>query len=562
MAFLSILKGANKGQKIPLNGAPKFVLGRNSDCDVVINDPAVSRSHALILVVQDKYYLEDGDGRDPSRNHTYLNSRQLGGRERVPLRNNDAIKICDFLCNFHDEDERKPLPAHLRPEVQEEEEPETSSTVEATLGHSSQQILETQPAEILKVLLDITTNLAQTLELDALLPKIVHSLFQVFKQADRGFIIMREEGSDTRLIPKVIKTRRAHDETSAGFSRTIVNRCLTSGQALLYEDVTSNLKGDLSQSIADCKIRSVMCAPLITHDSGRAFGVIQLDSQDRNKKFNPENLKLLVAVASQAAVALENARLHESMIARDRLLRDMEVARSVQLSFLPRRLPEVPGYAFYAHYESALEVGGDYYDFIPLPQRGLAIMIGDVAGKGVAAALLMAKISSDARFCMLTEEKPEAAVVQLNSQLHLAGLSDRFITLAACCLDPARHTVTFVAAGHLPPLIYHKATGKIEEVVPRDLIGYPLGVVDGYPYEAYRVTLLPGDLILTFTDGVTEARNKQEAEFKMDGVYAALKDVPYTPQKVGEKVVKAVKQYSIGCKQHDDLTVVCFGRTG
>src|SRR5262249_57461414 len=116
----------------------------------------------------------------------------------------------------------KALPPHLRPEAQQEDEVETSSTVEATLGHSSQQILETQPAEILKVLLDITTNLAQTLELDDLLPKIVDSLFKVFKQADRGFVILREEDSDTRLIPKVIKTRRGHDETSAGFSRTIV----------------------------------------------------------------------------------------------------------------------------------------------------------------------------------------------------------------------------------------------------------------------------------------------------------------------------------------------------
>jgi serine phosphatase RsbU (regulator of sigma subunit) len=162
---------------------------------------------------------------------------------------------------------------------------------------------------------------------------------------------------------------------------------------------------------------------------------------------------------------------------------------------------------------------------------------------------------------MLTEDKTDAAVLQLNSQLHLAGLSDRFITLAACRLDPARHTVTLVIAGHVPPLIYRKATGKIEEAAPRELIGYPLGVVDGMPYEAFQMSLQPGDLILTFTDGVTEARNKQEAEFRMEGVHAALKEGPYTPQKVGEKVVKAVKQHALGCKQHDDITVVCFGRT-
>jgi serine phosphatase RsbU (regulator of sigma subunit)/pSer/pThr/pTyr-binding forkhead associated (FHA) protein len=560
MAYLNVLKGTSKGQKIPLNGVVKFVLGRNSDSHVVINDPAVSRVHARILFLQGRYLLEDGDGEIPSRNGTYLNSRRLDDKERVVLKNTDAIKICDFLCNFQDEDERKPLPAHLRPE-QEEPEEETSSTVEATLGQSSQQILETQPAEILKVLLEITTNLAQTLQLDALLPKIVDSLFQVFRQADRGFVILREEGSETKLIPKVIKTRRVHDETSARFSRTIVNRCLQTNQALLYEDVTTGLKGDLSQSIADAKIRSVMCAPLLTRDGSRAFGVIQLDSQDRTKKFTQENLKLLVAVASQAAVALENARLHEYLLVQDRMQRDMEVARSVQLSFLPRKLPEIPGYAFFSHYEPALEVGGDYYDFIPLPQKRWDVMIGDVAGKGVAAALLMAKTRSDARFCMLSEEKLEAAVIQLNSLVCQAGLSDRFITLLAARLDPACHKVTLVSAGHLPPQLYRRASGTIQDAMPRELGGIPLGVVEGYPYDSHTITLEPGDCLLTFTDGVIDARNKLDVGFELEGVAAALAGGPYTPPKMGDRLIKAVKQHALGCKQHDDITIVAFGRT-
>jgi serine phosphatase RsbU (regulator of sigma subunit) len=239
----------------------------------------------------------------------------------------------------------------------------------------------------------------------------------------------------------------------------------------------------------------------------------------------------------------------------------MELARSVQLSFLPKGLPQVAGYTFFAHYEAAQEVGGDYYDFIPVQQRGWAVMIGDVAGKGVPAALLMAKISADARFCMLTEERPESAIIELNAYLHQAGLSDRFVTLAAGMLDPNSHQVTFVNAGHPSPLIYRKATGKLEEVVPRDLTGFPLGVVEGHPYDPCPITLNPGDSILTFTDGVTDSKNKQDADFQMAGVYNALKEGPYTPQAMGEKVVKAIKQHSLGCKQHDDITVVCFGRT-
>jgi serine phosphatase RsbU (regulator of sigma subunit) len=145
--------------------------------------------------------------------------------------------------------------------------------------------------------------------------------------------------------------------------------------------------------------------------------------------------------------------------------------------------------------------------------------------------------------------------------MHQAGLSDRFVTLAAGLLDPHTHQVTFVNAGHMSPLIYRKATGQLEEVVPRDLTGFPLGVVEGYPYDACTVSLNPGDSLLTFTDGVTDSKNKQDVDFQMQGVYQALKEGPYTPLGMGEKLVKAIKQHSLGCKQHDDITVVSFGRT-
>jgi serine phosphatase RsbU (regulator of sigma subunit) len=563
MAFLNILKGTNQGQKVPLNGSTRFILGRLAESHVVINDPAVSRIHARILYIQGKYHLEDGDGEQKSRNGTFVNN-QLLEKERVLLQNNDRIKICDFLCTYHDDDERKPLPPYLRPDEEEEEPPEGehSATVEATVSPSSHQILETQPAEKVKLLVDIISKLTQTFELDALLPRIVDILFQLFKQADRGFIILREEGEDGKLMPKVVKTRRAHDEAGARFSRTIVNRCIQTCQALLSEDASTDKKIDPSASIADCRIRSVMCAPLVARDNTRAFGVIQLDSQDRSKRFTADDLKLLVAVASQAAVALENARLHEVLLARDRLRRDMETARAVQLSFLPRELPEIPGYEFFSFYEPAQEVGGDYYDFIPLPQRGLGIMIGDVAGKGVPAALLMAKISSDARFCMLTEARPEAAIVGLNAHMHQAGLSDRFVTLAAGLLDPAGHRVTFINAGHPSPLVYRRATGQLEEAIPRAATGFPLGVVEGHPYDAFAIDLLPGECVLGYTDGVLDARNLRDQDFGIGGIHNALRDGPYTPEAMGDKLVQAVRRHSLGCKQHDDITVVCFGRTG
>jgi len=165
-------------------------------------------------------------------------------------------------------------------------------------------------------------------------------------------------------------------------------------------------------------------------------------------------------------------------LARARLKLDLELAREVQRGFLPPQLPEVPGYEFFAYYESAYEIGGDYYDFIPLPGKRVAVMLGDVAGKGVTAALLMAKLSADARFCMLTEPDPGAAVTKLNSLMIQSGIADRFVTLVAAILDPGSHTVTLVNAGHPSPLIYHRATRTVAEAIGNEIAGFPLGVQD------------------------------------------------------------------------------------
>jgi serine phosphatase RsbU (regulator of sigma subunit)/pSer/pThr/pTyr-binding forkhead associated (FHA) protein len=556
MACLHVLKGGNPGTVVALENGDHWVMGRNADCQVVINLPAVSREHAVIRLVQGKYYIEDLK----SRNGTAVNNQEIRGR--TELNHNDRIKICDSVFAFVGQAPKPPLPAELRPLVASEDEgEESSSTVEATISSSNkQQLLETQPSEKLAFLVEMTADLTQTFNTDELLPKIGDSLFQVFRQADRAFIILADAENESKLLPKVIKTRRAQDESTARFSRRIVNRCLETAQALLSEDASADKRFDLSQSIADCRIRSVMCAPLTVRSTGKAFGVIQLDSQDRHKKFTQDDLKLLMAVAGQAAIGLDNATLHDQMVARAGLERDLRLAHQVQMSFLPKKLPVLAGYEFFSHYESAQEVGGDYYDFVPLPGPRLGIALGDVAGKGVPAALLMAKVSSDARFCMLTENAPADVVFRLNQLMQEAGMIDRFVTLALGLLDPARHQVDFVNAGHFPPLIFRKSTGKIEEATDRAAAGFPLGVADGVPYNAMAVDLQPGDCVAMFTDGVTEAKNRAEAEFRLDGAKAALAGGPMTASAIGNRLIAAVKQHAVGCKQHDDITVVCFGR--
>jgi serine phosphatase RsbU (regulator of sigma subunit) len=248
--------------------------------------------------------------------------------------------------------------------------------------------------------------------------------------------------------------------------------------------------------------------------------------------------------------------------ARERLKLDLEMARRVQKGFLPLRMPEMAGYEFFAHYEPAHEVGGDYYDFIPLARNRVAVLVGDVAGKGVAAALLMAKLSADARFCMLTEADPAAAFDKLNSFMNPSEITARFVTLLAAILDPVNHTVTVVNAGHPAALVYRRATRSVEEAISNEVSGFPLGVVDGFNYSAREVSLEPGDSILAFTDGVTEAMNSQDIQLQIEGVCAAVQGGTYSPSELVERIVKAVKQFANGREQNDDIAVVGFGRAG
>ena len=434
------------------------------------------------------------------------------------------------------------------------------TTVEAMLDHSSHVLLETQPIEKLRGLIEISSNLNRTLELNQLLPKIVDNLFNLFRQADRCFLIQAEEGGP-KLLPRIVKTRRPQDEHNARFSRAIVRKCLDSAQAFLSDDASRDDRVPLSQSVVDFRIRSVMCVPLCGAD-GKAFGVIQLDTQDRTKKFTQDDLKLLCCVANQASVAMENAKLHTEALVRERMKRDLELAHQVQLSFLPRTVPQVPGYDFGDHYEPAQEVGGDYYGFIPLPGGRLAVAAGDVAGKGMSAALLMAKLSSDTRFCLLVEPDLGRAISRLNNLLYeYTSQMDRFVTLALAVIDPKTHGVTLVNAGHPSPLLYRCGAAALEDAVPMHVAGLPLGIMEDYDYATCQVTLDPGDNLLLFTDGVTDAIDARGTSFGITGVHTALLQGGSTTAKpLVERLVKAVHLHATNQSQQDDITLVCLGR--
>jgi serine phosphatase RsbU (regulator of sigma subunit) len=335
-------------------------------------------------------------------------------------------------------------------------------------------------------------------------------------------------------------------------------------RGFLSEDASSDEEFGAAQSIAEFRIRSFMVVPLATTD-GKPLAALQLDTQDVGKKFREDDLKLLTVVANFASVALEKAQVHLALLDREKQQREIELAKQVQLGFLPKTFPQVSGYDFTAFYNAAQTVGGDYYDFIALQDGRVAIMLGDVAGKGVPASLLMAKLSAEARFCIMTQPDPARAINLLNNNLVRGGIGDRFVTLIALVIDSIQNQVTIVNAGHINPLRYRASCCDFNECISEDLIGIPLGVMEGYEYESVTLPLELGDSIIVFTDGVTDAMNPEGVTFELDGVTAALMiegslAPGLTPKSIADRVIQAVKKHASGRAQNDDIALVCMGR--
>ena len=441
MPNLILLKtpdGSAPGQQIALiNQIMK--IGRSPDlCGVVLPLNAVSREHAQIEFTEGNYLIQDLD----SRNGTYVNNKKIPKLTPTPLEDGDRIKICDFLFHFSDESKLEPKPLHpklpsgRRTRRKTKRRPIVPRSPRF-IGRLGSNFWTRSPPTSCGRIIKIASALSKSLEVRTMLPQIADELFDIFRQADRCFIIQLE---DDHLVPTVMKARRANNGEER-FSRTIVRRCLETLVAYLNDDATTDTNMGMAQSITDIRIRSVMCVPLATPD-GRPLGVIQLDSQDRTKKFTQDDLKLLICVANQASLALDNAHAHEMLLQTVKLDEENKAATKVQMALLPQSTPDVPGWEFFAHYLPARTVGGDYYDFIRLQNGNFVTLVGDVSGKGVPAALIVARVSGEARVCFLTRSMAAEAVRHLNELFCAANFDSRFLTLAATVLNPDAGTVS------------------------------------------------------------------------------------------------------------------------
>jgi phosphoserine phosphatase RsbU/P len=560
MAVLQVLQGLNPGTIFPLEGA-SIVLGRHPACEIVLESASVSRQHARILNVGGNFYIEDLH----SRNGTSLNGQLIAQREL--LADNDQLGICDLSFVFH---LALPQSTDSLPLTRRELEDEAvmvedgdgikgTSTIMSKLTVTSSSVglrLEVNSQAKLKALIEIGQSLGRALGLSEVLPKLLDSLFTIFIQADRGFIVLRDPKTG-RLVPKAIKHRRDDDLQTLRISSTIVSGVMKTKEAILSADAASDSRFGTSESIVDFHIRSMICAPLVASD-GEALGIIQLDALDQRNRFQQEDLDMLVSVACQAAFAVENAQLHEIAMRDQAIKRELAVAHEVQRGFLPSAAPRIPEYEFFEFYESAHQLGGDYYDYIELPGGRLAVVVADVSGKGISASLLMAKLSAETRFCLASESDPSQAMGRLNRAFCDSAWEDRFVTMVMAVLNPQRHEVTIVNAGHLPPL-WRRGPKSIETVAEAES-GLPLGVERDVDYHLRVLPLAPGESLILYTDGITEAMNTAGELYGSRRLLELLNSDVDGVSHLGRHILDDVKNFVGARSQSDDMCLTCFGR--
>jgi serine phosphatase RsbU (regulator of sigma subunit) len=512
-----------------------------------------------------QYYLQDLN----SRNGTFLNDQQI--HRSTKLLDQSEIRICETTLTFSISDvipgTIKPLRATKEPDsgatsassVMLEDFDESSSNVMSQFdvpSHHSRTHNHVGAEEKLLALTKITHALSESVERDEVLAKILDFLFDLFTEADRGFVILKSE--DGRLEPLGVKTRRPGAEEMIRISRTIINTVMENKHPIISSDAATDDRFDMSQSIVDFRIRSIMCAPLI-NSKDEAIGVIQLDTLKQSIAFKEEDLETLVTVAMQASLAIQKSDLFLDSKRVESMRTDLELAHELQQRFLPQRAPETDQFEFYSYYRPMQQVGGDYFDYVRLPDDRIGIIVADVVGHGIAAALLMAKISAESRFALATSETAVEAISKMNDSLSGMNL-DRFVTLVLGLLDLKSNQMTIVNAGHMPPILRKSVNGEIVQLAEEES-GLPLGILEEFEYESVTIEFAPGDVMVMYTDGINEAMNAEGHQLTTATMIREMENgQAKTPESVGKLLCDVVARHSGREPAIDDACLVCIGR--
>ena len=425
------------------------------------------------------------------------------------------------------------------------------------LGDLQEQIrLANRKIANLSGLVEISKIINSTLEIDMLLTIIMEIIKQVLNAESGSLMLIDEESQE--LVYRVTlgkKGKELKEKFRLRMGQGIAGWVAKHGKPLLVPDVR---KDSRFYPGPDKKLRhrtrSILCVPL--ESQGKTLGVLEAINSKNPGGFSADDMDMFFAFASQAAVAIERARLHSRLLERQRVVQELMIAHQIQKDFLPSVFPKLPGARFFAQTLPAWETGGDFFDFVKMGNGRIGAVIGDVSGKGVPAALYMVRALSEFRFHASSASSVDSLLNALNKSLISHGTSGMFITLIYIMLDTLERTLSYGIAGHHPILL--RRAGSSTMKLLRGNSGVPLGISRKALHVMRTVHLEKGDLLFLYTDGVVEARNREGREFGTRRLKRLLVAGGAGAESTVKRVMSQVAKFSRGAPQHDDLTAMAI----
>jgi phosphoserine phosphatase RsbU/P len=524
-----------------------YVIGRVPPADLMVNDVTVSRRHAqLDIAANGKIRLTDL----ASLNGTLVNDRKITGSVDVKVGDAITFGTVGFLISSSETAIPKPVVA-----VTDEAESHTSmSSLPIDEALQPLALKDYTNPRIFKAISDMAKMLILPQSADEMFSESL-ALLQDIVHAERAAVFLAREGSETLTLA----TYRLSDQKgsdSFAIPRSIVREVLDKKMAVLFSDLISDERFAKQESIVVSGIRSAMAVPLINEQ--KVLGILYADTADPWQRFDEESLKITATFGNILAAKIINQGLLKERQEKEALESELRIASQIQEELMPKVLPVVPGYAFHAFQMQCKMVGGDLYDAALLRDGRVLILLADVSGKGMGAALLASNILSAFRMLRGNVDFDVAeATTRVNAQLHGSSRSGDFATLFLAVLDANNHTLMYVNAGHNSPLLV-RSDGTIEYI---EATGMPIGVFDGVGWESRTVTLAACDRLLAFTDGIPEAINGTEDFYSDERLEKFTVDHRAEPPDVfATALINDVSNFVGDAPRSDDITLMLLQR--
>jgi sigma-B regulation protein RsbU (phosphoserine phosphatase) len=405
-----------------------------------------------------------------------------------------------------------------------------------------------------KALVEFSQTLPTLMNLDEIMESVTASILNRMHVKGVALCLYDETGSNcTTVLQRGISGRKLDfPKTERSLVELLEH---TRSPQVLYNlryDRELNLSDEDKERIIEAGI--VLAVPMFTRD--RLIGILHLAPKESEKPYSEEDIDLLQTVANQAAIAIENARLHKAEIEKQKIEEELTMARRIQQGLLPKESPKMLGLDIAGTSIPATTVGGDYYDFIKLDDQRLLVVVGDVSGKGMSAALYMSKIQGMIQFASRVYHSPKDILVEVNRRIYDGIERKSFITMIIALFDLSTRKVTICRAGHNPALV--ASNGQVSFLKLRGIgLGLEPGMIFGHELEMFDEELEPGKLFLFYSDGLTEAMNEKREEFGEGRILDSIRDYHTVSADILQhKVIDALVSFRGDAEQNDDITVV------